>query len=85
MAAQLYETTSGRLFHAGAVAVITVGYGKTALHSLYVLRSIIYTSFFNLVYLPVVKLMPRDLYVATCVGWVFQPKYSVSVTTEEND
>lgn len=26
MAAQLYETTSGRLFHAGAVAVITVGY-----------------------------------------------------------
>lgn len=28
MAAQLYETTSGRLFHAGAVAVITVGYVK---------------------------------------------------------
>jgi hypothetical protein len=25
MAAQLYQTTSGRLFHAGAIAIITVG------------------------------------------------------------
>lgn len=25
MAAQLYKTASGRLFHAGAVAIITVG------------------------------------------------------------
>lgn len=26
MAAQLYKTDSGRLFHAGAIAIVTVGY-----------------------------------------------------------
>lgn len=26
MAAQLYKTASGRLFHAGEIAIITVGY-----------------------------------------------------------
>jgi 6-phosphofructo-2-kinase/fructose-2,6-biphosphatase 4 len=44
MAAQLYETTSGRLFHAGAVAVITVGYG----FSRYKRKICIYNLYFSL-------------------------------------
>lgn len=62
MAAQLYETTSGRLFHAGAVAVITVGYGLVDIKERFVFTICI------LAYLHVVKRMLHDPYAVTCAG-----------------